>query len=275
MAWIESHQGIDRHPKTQRLAKLMDWDIDIAIAKLHRLWWWCLEYAPDGCVSRLSADMYAQAVGMSADMGEKFISALYEAEYLDRTGAGHLVIHDWLEYAGRYLRDTKFKRKPEKYKEIQALYSTIVSRQSADKRPTVGGLSAVPYQPTNPTVPTKPEDSLSCKHDYASIISDLNKKTGKNFRHQGKTLREHINARFNEGHTIDDFYRVHDNMVAKWKNDPKMKAFLRPITLYSPKFDSYLNMSVGLADQGVCSQKTERGLAALDAFVEEGKNAVA
>ena len=283
MAWIESHQGIERHWKTDKLATAMGWGadvaIDIAISKLHRLWWWCLDFAPDGCVSRHSADMYARAVGLSADMGDRFIMALYNAEYLDKTSAGHLVIHDWLEYAGRYLRDTKFKRHPEKYKEIQQLYSTVVSRQSADNQPTCPtkkaktiDMSAVPYQPTNHTVPNQPKDSLSCKHDYESIIKDLNKKTGKNFKHQGKAVREHINARFSEGHTIEDFYRVHDNMVAKWKNDPKMKSFLRPTTLYSPKFDSYLNMTVGLADRGVCSQKTERRLAALDAFVAEGKN---
>jgi len=161
MAWIESHQGIDRHPKTADLCKFMGWigddgsiDVDIAISKLHRLWWWCLEYAPDGCVSRHSADVYAGAVGLSADTGDKFIKALFDAKYLDKTKSGELLIHDWLEYAGRYLRDTKYKRHPEKYKEIQQLYFTIVSRQSANSRPKVRRKSAVPNQPTIPTIPT-------------------------------------------------------------------------------------------------------------------------
>ena len=131
----------------------MVWDIDQTIGKLHRLWWWCLDFAPDGNVRRHSADMVAIAVGLSADAGEKFISALYEAEFLDKTSKNQLLIHDWLEYAGRYLRDTKFRRNPEKIKEIISLYSTIVRRQSADNPPKVGRKSAVPDLPDlpNPT----------------------------------------------------------------------------------------------------------------------------
>lgn len=150
MSWIESHQGIERHPKTMKLSVLMGWDIDQTIGKLHRLWWWCLDFAPDGNVSRHSADMSALAVGLSADMGEKFISALYEAEFLDKTAKNQYLIHDWLDYAGRYLKDTKFKRNPEKIIEIKQLYSTIVSRQSADNPPKKRRKSAVPTNlPTN------------------------------------------------------------------------------------------------------------------------------
>jgi len=112
------------------------------------------------------------------------------------------------------------------------------------------------------------------KPDYFKIIDDLNKKTGMNFKSSGKSIQSQINARLNEGHTVEDFFKVHTNMVAKWGRDPKMKQYLRPVTLYSAKFDSYLNITIGLADQGVCSQKTERGLAALDEFVKDGKNAV-
>ena len=156
MAWIESHQGIERHPKTMKLSISMGWDIDQTIGKLHRLWWWCIDFAPDGNVSRHSADMVALAVGLSIDQGEKFISSLLESGFLDRISVKKqknvYLIHDWLEYAGRYLRDTKYKRNPEKVHEIIRLHSSVVSRQSADNQPKVSRKSAVPTnQPNQPT----------------------------------------------------------------------------------------------------------------------------
>lgn len=161
MSWIESHQGIERHPKTIKLSLAMGWDIDQTIGKLHRLWWWCLDFAPDGNVRRHSADMVAIAIGIAPTDGEKFFSAMYDAEFLDKTAKNQLLIHDWMEYAGRYLKDTKFRRNPEKIQGIIALYSTIVSRQSADKKPTIRRKSAVPTLPTLPNLPTIPGVEVS------------------------------------------------------------------------------------------------------------------
>jgi phage replication O-like protein O len=104
---------------------------------------------------------------------------------------------------------------------------------------------------------------------YASIIEDLNKKSGKHFRpiDSTKTL---IKARFHQGFTEEDFQRVHDNMTAKWKNNPKMNQYLRPATLYrESKFEGYLNNKVGLNDRGICSMKTEKGMQAFDRFMNE------
>jgi len=156
MAWIESHQGIERHPKTLKLASAMGWSIDQTIGKLHRLWWWCLDYAPDGNVSRQSTDITAQAIGLHAIEGEKLIKALYDAEFLDKTSKNQYLLHDWMEYAGTYLKNSKYRRNPEKIQEIIALYSTIVNRQSADSQPKKHRKSTVPTNLTNqPNQPTK------------------------------------------------------------------------------------------------------------------------
>lgn len=151
--------------------------------------------------------------------------------------------------------------------------SSSIERQSNDNPPEVE-VKVVPEVVPEPEVKTLDSKAImSGKPDYEAIISDLNRKSGKNFKHRGKSVQEHINARFAEGHTIDDFYKVHDNMIAKWGRDPKMKQYIRPQTLYLPKFDAYLNMTIGLSDKGICSEKTERGLSALDAFVQEGNDA--
>lgn len=89
----------------------------------------------------------------------------------------------------------------------------------------------------------KPNNS-SAKADtipYQEIIDYLNKKTGKNLKSKTRDTRKVIKARFNEGFKLEDFKTVIDNKCAAWLNDATMNPFLRPLTLFGPKFDSYLN----------------------------------
>lgn len=76
--------------------------------------------------------------------------------------------------------------------------------------------------------------------EIAAIVDDLNSVLGSAYRTGGKTA-ELIRARINEGFRVEDFKKVHRIKNAEWGNDPKMKVFLRPITLYSNKFENYLN----------------------------------
>lgn len=76
---------------------------------------------------------------------------------------------------------------------------------------------------------------------YVEIIDYLNQKADKHYRHTTKKTRALIKARWNEGFSLDDFKKVIDIKVSQWKNDPKMDKYLRPETLFSPKFEGYLN----------------------------------
>lgn len=75
---------------------------------------------------------------------------------------------------------------------------------------------------------------------YQEIIEYLNEKTGKQYRYTTPKTRELIKARWNEGFTLDDFKKVIDNKTLEWKNT-KWENYLRPVTLFSTKFESYLN----------------------------------
>lgn len=81
------------------------------------------------------------------------------------------------------------------------------------------------------------------EYPYGKVIEYLNAKTGKQFSADTKDTRRYIKARCDEGRTLEDFYKVIDNMVAKWKGDAKMQDYLRPQTLFGTKFESYLNAS--------------------------------
>lgn len=91
-------------------------------------------------------------------------------------------------------------------------------------------------------------DNMSDKSDvsipYSEIIDYLNEKTGRSFRNIDAN-KKLIKARWNDGYKLDDFKTVIDNMVANWIgkefNGTPAETYLQPKTLFSNKFDSYLN----------------------------------
>lgn len=103
-------------------------------------------------------------------------------------------------------------------------------------------------------------NTMSGKPDRAGarleIVSYLNEKTGKDFRHSTKATVRLIEARLNDGYTVKDFKKVIDNKTAEWKGT-EQEQYLRPETLFAPShFESYLNQRVIKAKpKGTLSQE--------------------
>ena len=76
---------------------------------------------------------------------------------------------------------------------------------------------------------------------YSEIVGYLNAKTGRSFNPDAKATKRCIKARWNEGYRLDDFKTVVDGKSAEWLGDPKMANYVKPDTLFSEKFDGYLN----------------------------------
>ena len=76
---------------------------------------------------------------------------------------------------------------------------------------------------------------------YEEIIGYLNEKAGTSFRSTSKKTMELINGRLSENYTVDDFKKVIDTKVGKWKGT-EYEGYLRPNTLFRPtNFENYLN----------------------------------
>lgn len=75
------------------------------------------------------------------------------------------------------------------------------------------------------------------------IVDHLNDKAGTEYRYTTKATQQKINARLNEGYTLDDFIAVIDKKVADWKGTD-MAKYLRPQTLFGTNFESYLNQPI-------------------------------
>jgi len=98
-------------------------------------------------------------------------------------------------------------------------------------------------QPTKPKkVKPKTNDKIQdeLENVYDEIISYLNYATGREFRATTKSYQTLIKSRISEGFKIDDFKKVIDIKAKKWLNT-NQEDYLRPETLFSTKFQGYLN----------------------------------
>lgn len=78
--------------------------------------------------------------------------------------------------------------------------------------------------------------------EIRQIIEYFNHVCGTDYRHQSKATADMINARLNDGFTVEDFYKVIDTKYAEWVNNPDMCKYIRPQTLFRPShFENYLN----------------------------------
>lgn len=79
---------------------------------------------------------------------------------------------------------------------------------------------------------------------FDEIINYLNEKAATSYRSSSKKTQQQINARFEDGFTLDDFKVVMDKKIPEWLNEQSMSKYIRPETLFGTKFESYLNQKV-------------------------------
>jgi 5-methylcytosine-specific restriction endonuclease McrA len=117
MAWIESHQELRNHPKTKRLARQLGISVAAAIGHLHLFWWWSMDYAENGNLTKYDPEDIADAAGWEGNP-QAFLDAMINcgpggaAGFIDKQGE-EIFVHDWQEYIGRLLehRESSKRRK--------------------------------------------------------------------------------------------------------------------------------------------------------------------
>jgi hypothetical protein len=160
MAWIESHQALGHHPKTLHLAEALGCSLPTAVGHLQFLWWWALDYAPDGRLKPGSQLTIARACEWRGKP-DKFWQGLLEAGFVDDSGEGGR-IHDWHDYAGRLVD----KRRRDAERKRQGRMDTSAGlpappNENGTGHPADGARTAqvpdltVPDQPDQPTGPDR------------------------------------------------------------------------------------------------------------------------
>ena len=87
---------------------------------------------------------------------------------------------------------------------------------------------------------TKTENNNNKLSICKEVISYLNLKAKKNFKVNTASHQKFIKARLKEGYVLEDFKKVVDVMVTKWKGT-EYEQYLQPQTLFGNKMDNYLN----------------------------------
>lgn len=86
------------------------------------------------------------------------------------------------------------------------------------------------------------------REEYAeqrkAVIDHLNEVTGASYKPNSNATRRHLDARLREGFTVEQLCGVVDTKAAQWLADGKMRAFLRPETLFGSKCEGYINEGV-------------------------------
>lgn len=190
MAWIESHQQVGRHPKTKKLARLLGISLPAAVGHIHYLWWWALDYAQDGDLSRFDDYDIKDAVHWDGDEKE-LMNAFVESGYIDFNDDGGIFLHDWFEYAGK-LAERRAKDRARKAEASERARKSREIQRNSDGKDAEGARTpsvpnqtkpnhTIPNQTTpNQTIPNQPDgDPPLQERRFAEFWQAYPKKVGK------------------------------------------------------------------------------------------------
>ena len=137
---------------------------------------------------------------------------------------------------------------------VNSTVSELEILQSGTVNSTVSELEILQTNKTNNNEIDNNNNKLSiCKE----VVSYLNLKAKKNFKFETASHQKFIKARLKDGYVLEDFKKVVDIMVAKWKGT-EYEQYLQPQTLFGNKMDNYLNQPMPRKVQSFQSAIDER-----------------
>ena len=186
------------------------------------------------------------------------LKLLLAKQYLFRFESGVVVIKDWKIH--NYIQSDRYKPSLQPERELltitankeYALTNNDVSNMDTEciQNVSIGKVRLGKVRLGK--VRLGKNNILSSKLDCTDeIIQHLNMRTGAKYKSNTAKTKQLINARLNEGFTLDDFKTVIDKKCVEWCGT-EFEKFLRPNTLFGTKFESYLN-------QNVVKPKTKKG----------------
>lgn len=198
---------------------------------LRKTWGWGKK------VDKISHSQFAELTGINRRHIWLIIQGLIEKELVFKTitEKGDSVIVSY----GIQKNYDKWRVSPKKVTITEKGDSSITEKGDRVSRKKVTGVSRKKVHTINIL---KDTNTINI---FKDILCDLNLILETTYRHTSLKTQELINARLKEGFTLEDFKIVHRKKFNEWGCNPKMNKFLRPITLYSNKFESYLNQKEG------------------------------
>lgn len=102
----------------------------------------------------------------------------------------------------------------------------------------------------NPTEPSQDDGAGANAPVAYEVVRYLNERVGSSFKPGSKRTVNLIEKQVSEGYGFQDFQHVIDLKAEQWGPDPEMRRYLRPETLFGPKFESYVNEREAVTHDG-------------------------
>jgi hypothetical protein len=122
-SWIPAFQSLRLHSKRKRLGRLLGIGLHETVGVIICLWWWALDEAENGDLSRFSDMDVADGADWTGD-ASAFVTALTEAGFLSEDRR----LANWSGYVGRLISQREARREADRVR--QQRY-----RQSLSERP--------------------------------------------------------------------------------------------------------------------------------------------
>ena len=175
------------------------------------------------------------------------LKLLLAKQYLFRFESGVVVIKDWKIH--NYIQSDRYKPSLQPERELLTI---TANKEYTLTNNDVSNVDTECIQNVSIGKVRLGKNNMSSKLDCTDeIIQHLNMRTGAKYKSNTAKTKQLINARLNEGFTLDDFKTVIDKKCVEWCGTD-FEKFLRPNTLFGTKFESYLN-------QNVVKPKTKKG----------------
>jgi len=167
MAWLELHTVLIRHRKLNKLARTLNIKPVVAVGHVTTLWGNVLELSPSGDITKWDLEDISTYANWEGDP-ETFYKALLNGGdgFIDERD-GFRLIHDWLDYAGKYLTSKYHTRQPEVLANIRLMYCK--DQMKTKVRPNEDQ-NALPTNLTN-----QPTITLLLEEFYNSYRQKVNK----------------------------------------------------------------------------------------------------
>ena len=200
---------------------------EIMQARLVKLW--CIHRR--GHLVGAPLEQVAFEIRLSVEETEKTIEKLIAAGLLeaDRTP------HGWDKRQRQYDNDAKRMREARQRKKEEKAAS---AGSGAEQTRTYKNRSDQ-TRGRNPTNSEQVQNMFRTEL-VDEVVAYLNEKANRSFRSNTKATQRLIRARVNEDYAVEDFKAVIDGQCDAWLTDAEMVKYLRPETLFGPKFEGYL-----------------------------------
>lgn len=196
--------------------------------------------------------IYAIIYGFSQTENQTFNGSLqYLADWTNSTKQGVTKNLKALVEKGYIIKEDKYINNVKFCEYYATKLDTVYNKVAQGMQQSLTGYTTKFNTPMQQSLTNNINDNIINKLDniielkdnvpYQEIVNYLNNSAGTNYRASSKKTRELIKARINEGYTLEDFKVVIEKKTREWINDNKMKAYLRPETLFGTKFEGYLN----------------------------------